>query len=289
MAFSSVNGARIAWQQMGEGPDLLLIHGLAASRAFWFPIALRLASVRRITLFDLRGHGYSERTASGYSSAQLGRDLLGLMDALGIARADVAGHSYGGGGALEAAALEPGRFHRLALLDVRVQSLQPRMCLKDALPLSPHEQIVLDRCGGPEVLADETQIGFRFLEEGARQLARGLASEAVPGDFIPFGNGAGALRTASRWLELLDTTRAREEIAAPGADAQSLGRIGIPTLLMYGERSRCWPSARALSECLRGSRLVTVPEAGHFFPVTVPDFTLSQLREFLCQPQEVAA
>lgn len=289
MSFANANGARIAWQQMGQGPDLVLVHGLAASRAFWFPIAARLASTHRVWMFDLRGHGYSQRTESGYSSAQMGRDLLGLMDALDLACADVAGHSYGGGAALEAATLQPARFRRLALLDVRVQALQPQMRLQDMGPLSVYESRMLDGCGGPEVMAEETQIGFRFLEEGARQIARGMASEAGPGEFVPFGNGAGASRTAARWLELLDTTRARDEIVLPGADPATLGQLRIPTLLVYGERSRCWPSARALAHRLPHAMSVTLPDAGHFFPVTAPDFTFSQLRDFFCHSPEIPA
>ncbi|MGH8516881.1 MAG: alpha/beta fold hydrolase, partial [Panacagrimonas sp.] len=174
MAHSVVNGARLAWQQLGQGPDLVLLHGLAASRAFWFPLAIRLAPHFRVTLFDLRGHGYSERTASGYSSAAMGHDLIGLLDALDIDKASIAGHSYGGGAALEAAISAPARFRHLALLDVRVQALQPQMRLEDMLPLSGFEQGVLDRGGGYAFLAGETQIGFRFLEEAARQRVMGL-------------------------------------------------------------------------------------------------------------------
>jgi pimeloyl-ACP methyl ester carboxylesterase len=281
VGFSVVNGARLAWQQLGQGPDLVMLHGLAASRAFWFPLAMRLSATHRVTLFDLRGHGYSERTASGYSSVAMGRDLLGLLDALEIPRASVVGHSYGGGAALDAAVAGPERIRDLALLDVRVQTLQPVMRLEDMLPLSGFEQSVLDRGGGAASVAGETQIGFRFLEEAARQRVAGLAPEGSD-EFVPFGEGGGARRTAKGWLDLLDRTQARSEFVTPGADAAAIGRsITAPVLLMYGERSRCLPSRDALAKCLPRARQVTLPRAGHFFPVSAPNETFEQLQRFL--------
>jgi pimeloyl-ACP methyl ester carboxylesterase len=280
VGFSVVNGARLAWQQLGQGPDLVMLHGLAASRAFWFPLAMRFSTTHRVTLFDLRGHGYSERTASGYSSAAMGRDLLGLLDALEIPRAGVVGHSYGGGAALDAAVAAPARFSHLALLDVRVQALQPVMRLEDMLPLSGFEQSVLDRGGGAASVAGETQIGFRFLEEAARQRVAGLAPEGSD-DFVPFGEGGGARRTAKAWIDLLDHTQARSEFVAPGADAAAAARITAPVLLMYGERSRCLPSRDALATCLPRAQRVTLPRAGHFFPVSAPNETFENLQGFL--------
>lgn len=284
---SVVNGARLAWQQLGQGPDLVMLHGLAASRAFWFPLAMRLSARFRVTLFDLRGHGYSERTPSGYSSRAMGADLLGLLDALEIGSASVVGHSYGGGAALDAAVAAPARFRHLALLDVRVQSLQPVMRLEDMLPLSSFEQSVLDRGGGAASVAGETQIGFRFLEEAARQRVAGLAPEGSD-EFVPFGEGGGARRTAKAWLDLLEQTHARGEFVTAGADAAAIGRIGAPVLLLYGERSRCLPSADALARCLPRARRVTMRRVGHFFPVSAPDQTLEQLQRFLIEGEPTA-
>lgn len=288
MAYAAVNGARVAWQQMGEGPDLILLHGLAASRAFWFPAAMSLQKRHRVTLFDLRGHGYSERTWSGYSSADMGRDLLALMDALQISSADVVGHSYGGGAALEAAVMAPSRVRRLALLDTRVQQLQPEMRLSDLGDLSPFEQTVLDRAGGASAVVGETQIGFRFLEAAARQKIAGQGFDGKD-DFIPFGEGGGALRTAGAWIKLLDDTGARLEFVTPGAATENIAGLTMPTLLMYGGRSRCWPSAHALAALLPAAQTVEIAGAGHFFPLSEPVSTLAYLDAFLALPLEPSA
>ena len=97
MADAQVNGVRLAYQQLGEGADVVLVHGLAANRAFWFgQYALPLSRHYRVTVFDLRGHGYSERSAQGYSSVAMSQDLEALLDELKIERCHVVGHSYGG-------------------------------------------------------------------------------------------------------------------------------------------------------------------------------------------------
>lgn len=279
MAHAEVRGARLAWQQMGAGPDLIFLHGVAANRAFWFPIAMQFAAQFKVTLFDLRGHGYSERTPGGYASAEMGQDLLALMTALDITTASVVGHSYGGGAALEAAAIAPQRFERLALADVRVQRLQPEMRLDDLDRQSGFEQSLVDLAGGRAALRDETQIGFKFLEASARLKVAGIA----PGggdEFIPFGEGSGALRAAKSWLALLDDTQARLEFPLPGADEELLRQLDVPTLLLYGERSRCWPSARRLAALLPQTRTVSIANGGHFFPVSQAASTLAALRQF---------
>jgi len=280
VAYAEVRGTRLAWQQIGSGPDLIFLHGVAANRAFWFPMAMPFAAHFRVTLFDLRGHGYSDRAPSGYASADLGRDLLALMDALEIGQAVAVGHSYGGGAALEAAALAPHRFLRLVLADVRVQRLQPEMRLSDLEARSGFEQALVDRAGGAEALSEETQIGFRFLEASARLKVSG----AAPGgsdEFIPFGEGSGALRAARSWLALLDETEARREFPQAGATAEQLRGVDMPVLLLYGERSRCWPSATALAQLLPHRQTRSVPGGGHFFPISQPAFTLAALQEFL--------
>lgn len=284
MAQAIVNGAALAWQQMGQGRDVILIHGLAANRAFWFPLASALQAHCHVTLFDLRGHGYSSTTASGYSSVDMGRDLLALMDALGMSSASVIGHSYGGGAALEAACIAPQRFERLALLDTRVQRLQPEMRLRDLDRLSAFEQALLDDAGGPTALDDETQIGFRFLEQAARRRLQGALGDRD--EFVPFGEGSGARRAASAWLRLLDQTHARTEFVQAGADEARIAQLRLPLLLMYGERSRCWPSAHALARLCPQAHTIRVAGAGHFFPISAFGPTLAGLSDFLATPQE---
>lgn len=280
MAFATVNGVKLAWQQLGEsGPDLILVHGLATNRAFWFPHAMALQDHFRITLFDLRGHGYSERTHSGYRVTDLAQDILGLMDHIGIERGALAGHSYGAAAALEAAGMAPQRVSHLALLDARVSVLQPQMRIGDVSFRSPFEAEV-ERTAGIDWNA-ETQVGFKFLEVAARLRISGKEPEARD-DFTPFGEGRGALRAARQWIDLLEHTRANSELHEAGLPATEISQLTMPVLLMYAQRSRCMPSGEKLHELLPQAHYQTL-DAGHFFPMSHMPRVLEELRRFLAE------
>lgn len=92
----------------GDGPPVLLLHGLASTRRFWDLLAPRLAGLPLLAL-DQRGHGDSERPAGPYDGGTVARDALTALDALGISRAVVVGHSWGAWTALRLAALAPER------------------------------------------------------------------------------------------------------------------------------------------------------------------------------------
>jgi 3-oxoadipate enol-lactonase len=109
-----VKGVRLAFQQEGDGPPLLLLHGLGGSHDDWrkqVPVFARRYSV---IAPDLRGFGDSERQEP-FTVQQHARDVAGLLDALGIARAHVVGLSMGGAVAMELALSEPGRVAGLVL------------------------------------------------------------------------------------------------------------------------------------------------------------------------------
>lgn len=282
MAFTHVRGARIAWQQMGEGEDLILVHGLGTHRGFWLSHALMLSQQFRITLFDLRGHGYSERTDRGYSPEALGHDLLGLMDALDIERAAVVGHSYGGAAALEAAVTQPQRFSALGVLDARCVRFQPQMWLQEMPELSPFErEIAMARDLDWE---REPQVGLRFLEIAARRQVQGVSARCRDA-VTPFGEGRGACRTAQRWLDLIDETAAWEELNQPGATRAQIAALHLPTLLLYGRASRCLPSGRTLRRLWPHATYLELAGAGHFFPISHAG-TVQQAVLGLLQPLE---
>lgn len=279
MAEAQINGVTIAYQQMGSGPDLVFVHGLAASRAFWFiQYAMPLSRHFRVTLFDLRGHGYSSMPPSGYAGATVAGDLLGLLDHLGIARCSLVGHSYGGGVALEFAGLHPERVERLAVLDTKINSLQSTQRLSDSPHLSPFEVEVAGKSGHD--WENEPQVGLLFLEVLARWKLAGSGSESKD-LFTPFGEGRGAQRTAKQLVELLDTTSARDELIQPGITGETIRSLPMPALWIYGEWSRCMPSCRALQALRPASEFRVLPKAGHFFPMTEAAQVLGWLKPFL--------
>ncbi len=107
---------------MGSGPPLVMVHGWPESSWCWWPVASRLAEQYRVIAPDLRGLGDAERslTLEAYTKQALGADLLALLDVLGIPRATLVGHDWGGAVAQEAVLAAPGRFDGLVLLNIHV-------------------------------------------------------------------------------------------------------------------------------------------------------------------------
>lgn len=278
MAEMQLDGVTLAYQQMGEGPDLVFVHGLAASRAFWFlQYALPLSKHFRITLFDLRGHGYSSMPASGYEAITAATDLAGLLDHLGIVRCLLVGHSYGGGVALEFAGLHPQRVDKLVVLDTKVNALQPSQRLSDSPHLSPFEVEVAGKSGHD--WDNEPQVGLLFLDVLARWKTSGGGSEAKD-VFTPFGEGRGAQRTAKQFVALIDTTSALQDVVKPGIDGAAIAALPMPCLWIYGDWSRSMPSCRALQALRPEAEFRIVPEGGHFFPISNAAVVMDWLRPF---------
>jgi pimeloyl-ACP methyl ester carboxylesterase len=279
MAEVTVNGVRIAYQQLGEGPDLILVHGLAANRAFWYgAYALPLAKFFRITLFDLRGHGYSERPPSGYTCTDMAGDLAGLVDHLKLDRFMLVGHSYGGSVSVEYACNHSDRIDRLAILDSKVNSVQDKQLLTDSPHLTAFEIEACERTGRD--WSQDPQVGLTFLEVLARQRVEGFESKARD-TFTPFGEGRGAFRAAKQWLDLIDNSTAMKDFTVHGQGADAISKISVPKLLMYGEHSRCKPSLRGLSALWPDAKVEMVPDGGHFFPLGHRAYAFPRIAGFL--------
>jgi pimeloyl-ACP methyl ester carboxylesterase len=108
---------RVSTLTMGDGPDVLLIHGLGGTRASLFEIAAMLSDRYRVHLPDLPGFGSSSKPATGsYNSSWFASIMLGLMDELEIERAHFVGNSMGGRIAIETALNAPDRVRSLGLL-----------------------------------------------------------------------------------------------------------------------------------------------------------------------------
>jgi pimeloyl-ACP methyl ester carboxylesterase len=102
----------------GGGRPVVLLHGLASNARIWDGVAPRLAGAGlRVVAIDLRGHGDSDQPGDGYGFETVGRDLAAALDALGLARPVLAGHSWGAGVALQYAAGRSGAAAGLALVD----------------------------------------------------------------------------------------------------------------------------------------------------------------------------
>ncbi len=116
--YVTVDGTRIRYVEAGQGPTVVLIHGLAASLYSWRYTIVPLAQAGfRVIAFDNRGFGFSDKPAQGYANATYAGVLFGLLDSLGVSDAVLVGHSMGGAIAAEAALMRPDRARGLVLVD----------------------------------------------------------------------------------------------------------------------------------------------------------------------------
>ncbi len=109
-------GVDIAWREEGDGPALLMLHGVGSSMVSFDPLAASLALRFRVLRHDLRGHGASGKPRGPYALADYVADAVDLLDARGCDRAHVLGFSFGGMIAQALAASAPERVRGLVLV-----------------------------------------------------------------------------------------------------------------------------------------------------------------------------
>jgi pimeloyl-ACP methyl ester carboxylesterase len=113
--FVRIPGADVHYLEAGQGPPLVLVHGLAASWRWWTPVLDQLTAHHRVYAFDLPGFG-ATRTTRWFSLKSAGRVVCQVMAALGLEQADLLGHSMGGRICMDVAVNCPSQVRRLVLV-----------------------------------------------------------------------------------------------------------------------------------------------------------------------------
>ena len=168
----------VAALEAGSGPPLVLLHGLGATKTSFLPTVSALARSHRMIALDLPGFGDSDKPIGPYDAPFMARWVSAALDALGLDRTHLLGHSMGGRVALEVAFDHPGRIDRLALMTpslawLRQRSwapvlrlLRPELGLVQPAPRFIVDTIVrnlipgADSDGGAAVAADEFVRGY---------------------------------------------------------------------------------------------------------------------------------
>lgn len=119
----ATNGTTLSVHRGGAGPAMILLHGYPQTHMAWHRVAPALARHFDVIIPDLRGYGASDIPANdpanlAYSKRVMARDITGLMDALGIARAHVIGHDRGARVAYRLALDHPDRLDRLGIVEI---------------------------------------------------------------------------------------------------------------------------------------------------------------------------
>ncbi len=239
----------VSWSEVGRGEPLVLIHGLADDHRAWRRVLPALMLRNRLILYDLRGHGETSLGSPDGTLQQLAHDLIGLLDAVQVESANVAGFSLGGTIAMRVAIDHPGRVRGLILVATSsrvgraaAEWYQQRVDMVNGE--DPQLRETLDRDTG-DVYAESPQ----ELEAGL------LIRRQSTADPRGFGNACAAMAALH---------------AAP-LDPE-LGRISVPTLIVASDLDRHCPpkAAQIIAAGIEGSRLEIIAGAGHPIPVERP-------------------
>jgi pimeloyl-ACP methyl ester carboxylesterase len=265
-----LNGNTVHYLVRGEGPDVVLIHGITSTMAVWFSGVLPVLSRDyRVTVYDLRGHGYSSMTPTGYTSADMAGDLLALMDHLKIDRARLVGHSFGGSIALHAALLQPERVQGAVVSDTGIACLRHLRRIDDW----PGWSMWKDQLEAHGI----TREGFT---DDPEQIIR--RSFKIPRQF---GMRKGEPRGTRRLEKRIDETAVVKEFReVAGLTEERLTEIATPVLAMYGDTSPYRDMVNRLAGLLPHCHWEVLKGGGHFLLLQLPEVFVQLMAAFLRDP-----
>lgn len=248
MPFLTVPGPfNLAYEVVGEGPPIVLIHGFASNRLMnwrgpnWYDTLTKAG--RQVIALDVRGHGESDKphVADAYDEGELAADVGRLLDHLGHAQADVMGYSMGGFITLRVLHDMPRRVRRAVVAGVGENYYGRGRLETDAIAAGMRARHVSE-------VADATARTFRVFAEQSKNDLEALA---------------------------LAMTRRRHSFTAP-----EFAGLRVPTLLVVGEKDTVTGPPGALAEALPHARVVIVPGRDHMSSVGDKVFKKAAL-EFL--------
>ena len=152
-----LHGHRVCFRLRGEGPAVVLIHGITGRSNQWEPAIRHLAAAHAVLAPDLLGHGESAKPRGDYSLGAYASAVRDIMVALGHDRATVVGHSLGGGIAMQFAYQFPERTERLVLVSSGGLGREVHPLLRASTP--PGSELVLPLLTHPRVLATGAAVG----------------------------------------------------------------------------------------------------------------------------------
>ncbi len=268
----SIHGHEMAYRMEGEGPALLLLHGIAGSSRTWRDVIPALTGRFTVIAPDLMGHGQSEKPDGDYSLGAFAsglRDLLALLD---VDRASVIGHSFGGGVALQLAYQHPERCERLVLVDSGGLGREVNLMLR--MMTLPGSEYVM-----PVVFP-------AFLRHWGDSLFRTMADRG-----IRVGHAAEIWSAYASLTEVENRhafARTINAVIDPGGQTVSaMDRLylaaPLPTLIVWGDRDGIIPVSHAYAahQAMPGSRLVVLDGVGHFPQVEAPEKFVDALVDFV--------
>jgi pimeloyl-ACP methyl ester carboxylesterase len=259
-----VDGVDVRFVRRGEGPAVVLLHGFASSIYTWKDVIGPLARGRQVIAFDFPGFGASA-IPDPLDSERLPATVLGLMDALGAARATLVGNSLGGAVAVAVAARHPERVERLVLVDAAGFNFA-----------SADRPLLLRAVGSPAgAVLEYVPVRSALFAAGLRQVFHDqrLVTEERVAEYVRPYRRKGSIRASRQVL----------------ARAGGLGFPGVveavraPTLVVWGREDRWIPVEHAarFARAIPGAQVAVLDACGHLPQEEKPRELVARLEEFL--------
>lgn len=272
----TISGNTIAFDAIGTGPAVLLLHGAFQSRHLWRKTAAALAKTHTVIAPDLRGIGETGAGDGAFDFKTVAAELAALMAELGHTQYAVVGHDLGGGVGYSLAALHPERVTRFAFMDM----LLPGFGFEQAWVPQPNGQFLwfaaLNSVPGVietlfagrecDYLDVVLRGGFTFNKAGITDtdLDAYAAAYSHPGALAALGGYFRAM-----WTNADDNQRS------------ATTKLTMPITAFGGQYSVGEGAAQSMRAVANNVKAVVVPGAGHWLPEENPEFVQQQLSVFL--------
>lgn len=263
----------MAWDRLGSGPPLVLLHGTPWSSALWRPVATALAGDFTVHLWDMPGYGASSKDADHAVDLGVQGELFpALLHEWGLERPHVIAHDFGGAVALRARLLHGARYASLCLVDV--VALRPWG--------SPFFTLVREHA---EVFARLPPAIHRGVVEAYVRGAshRGLGEDDLAMLLEPWTDTEGQ---AAFYRQIAQADEAYTDDVQP-----RYGEITEPTQIVWGTEDTWIPPDRAerLHRLIPHSTLTLIEDAGHLVQLDAPAQLTAELREWTARVTTTSA
>jgi 3-oxoadipate enol-lactonase len=263
MPFVENQGAKIYWDEQGQGPPVLLIMGLGYTSCMWHRARPALARRYRTLAFDNRGVGLSDVPPGPYSIATMAADAAAVLDVAGVGSAHVFGVSMGGMIAQEFALQFPARARSLIL-----------GCTSPG--------------GTSAIRAEGAVIDILFL--------RGMTPEQARTAILPYIYDSSTqpalidedVNLRRNWLPSSEGYTAQLQAIRAWEAYSRIAQITVPTLILHGESDGLVPAGNSelMASRIPGARLALLEHASHMFLTDQPIAAMNEILAFLSSRQD---
>jgi pimeloyl-ACP methyl ester carboxylesterase len=262
MPHITLDGTKFYYQQEGSGPDVVLVHAATSNMALWMfsGVIETLSQEFRVTAYDLRGHGMSDLTPSGYTSFDMAGDLIQLSKSLQLKPAYLVGHSFGGVVSMHASILAPDMWEGIILSDSYfpgLKSIEPNL---NRIPIWEKWKGMLENVGanlGEELNFEELFAAVAALsEDQMKTLEKNLDGFSL------------------RWIlslsRLAKTSCGKDIFTESGLTLERILEYKKPLVALYDEHTGFKATRSFLKERLLDCVVEDVPAANHLAPLENP-------------------